>query len=391
MHTALMTPAGEALRAMLPAGADPYATIELACHTAFLVRDRAVMPGLDDVAKTDPELTAGLVITLAALVDIDTRPDDMLAWLGTHEGREQEHARMIGALVEAREEYDEAAADTLPEVTLESMRDLIHAARLAGVQHPCGTPAGAARHNKRGQRPCFRCLTARRIYVAATDEERALVHEPLPHPNYKTKLCDHPPVECGTLTGYDHHIRREQAPCADCRSAMAAAIDDIAPMVRHGTAEGYEMHRNRHEKACSDCEQAIKRLLSEVVLLPATKRKSCGSHAGYNAHVEAGETQCVRCRRAQARYDAERRVQRVKDQKWPATWRKSCGTMQGYRAHTSAGEHFCEPCREAQHEQYLSRKAQKASAEPVVATWPEQFVADLLAEQAERATAESAA
>lgn len=389
MHTAQMTPAGEALRAMLPAGADPYATIEHAFHVAFLVRDRHVIPGLVDGAETNPEMTASLIVTLAALVDIDSRPDMMLDWLGTHEGRERETARMIGALAEAREEYDEAGGDTLPEVTLESMRDLIHASRLAGVANPCGTPAGLARHNRRKQRPCFRCRAAGRLFAKATPEERELVHKPLLHPNFKPQLCDHPPVECGTLTGYEHHIRHDQAPCDECRQALAAVVNDIVPVVKCGTAAGYELHRERDEKPCRACGKAVTALLADVALLAPTKRPSCGSHAGYTAHVSAGEVACQRCRRAQSRYDAGRRRRKSKGQKKSPTKRDSCGSHAGYNAHSSAGEHYCDACYEAQKAYDAARHARKTGlpAEPTVTEhaaqvldWPERIVTEVLAE-----------
>jgi hypothetical protein len=384
---------------MLPAGADPYATIDFACHMAFLVRDRQVMPELVDGVKANPELTASLVVTLAALVDIDTRPADMLDWLGTYEGRERETARMIGALAEARQEYDEAAADTLPEVTLESIRDLNHAARLAGVQHPCGTPAGLARHYRRKQQPCMRCRAAGRLLDKATAEERALVHQPLLHPNFKPMLCDHPLVECGTLSGYDHHARRGEAPCEECTRALTAAMADVVQVVRCGTAAGYEMHRERDEKPCAACGKAIAALLTDVALLAPTKRPSCGSHAGYNAHGAAGEVACQHCRKAQTKYDARRRRRRTSQKKAP-THRPSCGSHAGYNAHGAAGEYYCDACFEGQQlydaERHLRRAGRTVSPavtgpDAQVFNWPDSVVADLLAEHQLTQSAEPAA
>lgn len=223
MHTAQKTAAGEALREMLPDGADPYATLELAFHTAFLARDINMMPDLIAVVASDPELAAGLIVTLAALVDIDQRPEHMLDWLGTYEGREQETVRLVGALTEARQEYDIAAADTLPEVTLESMRAVRHNAKLAGVLMPCGTTAAYSRHINRKQKPCTRCNRARYLYDNATPEQKALLKEPLAGFNKMPQPPLKPPTwrpNCGKRTGYRAHKTAQEEPCDSCYEAI---------------------------------------------------------------------------------------------------------------------------------------------------------------------------
>lgn len=388
MHTAQKTAAGESLRVMLPDGSDPYATIELACHTAFLARDRVMMPELTTVAAADPQLAAGLIVTLAALVDIDARPDTLLDWLGTHEGREQETIRTLAALTEARQEYDEAAADRLPEVTLESIRDLIHAARLAGVAQPCGTPAGFARHGKRKQTPCWRCRTARRLYENATPEERALIKKPLPNTNLKAPVCEHPIVECGTLAGYDFHIRDEEPPCAACRQVFAAMLAEVMPLPRHGTGAGFDAHAERGEKPCIDCRRAVQ-LVDD--LAPPKKRASCGSSSGYAAHKRQRERPCERCSKARSRQDAARRKRKQRQDKLPPTWRPSCGSRAGYNAHCRAGEERCDACAQAQQvysaEQYARRTGQPIPhaepSPPVVApSWPDGLIRDLMQEVA---------
>lgn len=223
LPNAAPTPAGEALRALLPPRSDPYATIELAAHVAFLVRDRDLMPDLLDVVKAYPDLAAGLIVTLACLVDIDARPQDLLGWLGDHAGRGQETTRMVGAMAEARSEYEEEAADTLPPVTLESMRAMRHNAVLAGVMLPCGTTAAYNRHINRKQRPCSRCTTARWLYDNAGPEQRALLKRPLDGYDKVGGGGTKPPMwrpSCGRRAGYVAHKKANEEPCDPCYAGL---------------------------------------------------------------------------------------------------------------------------------------------------------------------------
>lgn len=321
------TPAGEALRALLPTGADPYTTVDLACHTAFLVRDRSVLPDLVDLVRVDPELSAGLIVALAALVDVDSTPNAMLEWLGTEDGRMKEQLRMVGALAEARQEHDDAAADTLPEVTLDSMRAVAHVARLAGVMQPCGTMGGHARHRQKKDRVCYRCDRARSLYERATPEEKELLKTPLAAPGRKVS-----PAACGTVAGYDQHIEFGERPCTPCLSA-AAAVVVTAPKQ------------------------------------PGKNRGSCGSHVGFNKHTDKNEEPCTRCRAAQRVYDAARkRVKRAagkpappvvelgEDGKPVTQVRPVCGQPRGFAAHKRRGEDPCRPCVEAQRVYEADRK-----------------------------------
>lgn len=295
MPTAQRTRAGEALRAMLPAGTDPYAMVQLASETAFLVRDRETRPGIADVVRSDPNLAAALITTLAALVDVDDRPASMLRWLGSTRGAEQETARMIAALAEARAEYDEAAndgyadgyaagyevssgygqelPDTLPPVTFESIRELAHAARIARVSQPCGTVGGWSRHMRKKQKPCGRCSQARTVYDNATPEQIELLKTPLTGGN-------HPPAaapKCGTVAGYDAHQEFGEKPCRQCLQAAADVV--------------------RKSDAAERARTALK---------PPVTRSNCGSHSGYNRHKAHHEDACEPCRAAQKTYDDER-------------------------------------------------------------------------------------
>jgi hypothetical protein len=223
---AAQTDAEKALSLLLPDGADPATTIELACHVAFLVHDRDVLTGLTDVVRADPDLAAGLLVTLAAMVDVDQRPDDLIAWLGTPASRQQDTVRTAGALTEARADYDDAGGDTLPEVTLETMREMIHASKLHGVVQPCGTPAAHARHVKRKQKPCFRCTRARYLYDQATPDERKLLTTPITAPGHTVRCLCHSKrparaQKCGTRYGYETHISRGEDPCVACRKARS--------------------------------------------------------------------------------------------------------------------------------------------------------------------------
>jgi hypothetical protein len=237
--TAHLTNAGEALRAMLPAGSDPYSTIDLAGHLAFLARDRQLLPELVDVVKTMPDLAAGLLVTLAAMVDVDSRPSELLHWLGTHEGRQTEALRSTAALAEARQEWDDASADTLPPVTLESMREMAHVARLARVKQPCGTIGAHSRHLRDGKDPCPRCVWARWLYDNATAAERRLMRMPL--------------VGCAKHPNGDGR-------CKACKEiADEAAGRKLSPAVirpQCGQRKGYELHRYHHEERCTACRLA---------------------------------------------------------------------------------------------------------------------------------------
>ena len=322
------TPAGEALRALLPDGADPYAAIDLACHTAFLVRDRDIVSDLSAVVRADPDLAAGLIVALGALVDVDATPTKLLAWLGTEDGRLQESGRMVGALAEARQEYDDVAADTLPEVTLESMRAMEHAARLARVMAPCGTMGGHARHSSNKQPVCYRCTRARWLFDNATPEQRELVKAPLVPSNHFLPLA---PL-CGTVGGYDRHREFDERVCTPCLTAAASAVI-----------------RSPH--------------------LPAAIRVSCGSHVGYNKHCDKDEDPCTDCRAGQRIYDTARKRLKREAKKGPAVAvelgedgkpvtqiRETCGHPRGFAAHKRNDEDPCGRCREAQRVYEAERK-----------------------------------
>lgn len=230
MSTAHRTPAGEALRGLLPDGADPYELIQLGCDLAYQARDDDPLPGCVDLVKEDPEQAAALLVTLAALVDIDSTPGDMLGWLADPAGQQEETARRLAAYAAAREEVEADLADTLPPVTLESMRELAHTARIAGALHPCGTLGGWYRHRaKGGGKTCNRCRTARALYDAATPEQRALLRTPMDRRRYK--------APCGTPQGYNAHRDRSEDPCDDCRTARAKY-----------DAERYQARRARQTK-----------------------------------------------------------------------------------------------------------------------------------------------
>jgi hypothetical protein len=216
--TVAQTGAESALRMMLPASVDTAATIELACHTAFLVRDREPLADLDAVVRTDPEAAAGLIVALAAMVDVDKRPRDLLAWIGNTAALQQGTVLAVGALAEARKEYDDVGADTLPPVTLESMRQMAHVARLTGARQPCGTIAAHRRHVRAGHQPCLRCQQARELYDSATPEQRKLIR----HPPATTATQARP--SCGSPAGYVAHLAAtpKEDPCDPCRAARKA-------------------------------------------------------------------------------------------------------------------------------------------------------------------------
>lgn len=249
--SAAHTRAGEALRAMLPAGADPAAAIEFACHLAFLVRDRVVVDDLIDAVKLHPDQATALIVTLAALVDIDRRPDDLLSWLSSQGSLEQATARAAGAVVEARQEYDEAAADTLPEVTLHSMVEMAHAAAVARVRTPCGTIGAYYRHIKNQTPVCLRCERAREIWKQATPGQREMMKRP--------KL--RPPA-------------RPQP-----RPAAAPVVEPAPPLV------------------CDSCQRRV-----PGEKLPPKTRPSCGKRSGYNMHTKHNEQPCPACSAANSEY-----------------------------------------------------------------------------------------
>jgi hypothetical protein len=224
------TSAGERLRELLPDGSDPYLTIDLAGHVAFLVRDRQTGPELTEIVKAFPELAAGLIVALAAMVDVDARPGDLLDWLGTHKGLHYDTIRTAAALNEARQEVDDTASDTLPPVTLETMRAMRHNAELMGVWHPCGTLAAHSRHVRNKERPCVRCTTARWLYDNATPDQRKLLTRPLDGYGKVGDLDRKPPTwrsRCGERAGYVAHKKANEEPCDDCYAALRRRSLDL--------------------------------------------------------------------------------------------------------------------------------------------------------------------
>lgn len=383
------TEAGERLRAMLPDGTDPYLTIDLAGHVAFLARDRQLLPGLLDVVNTMPELTAGLIVALAAMVDIDARPGDLIDWLGTAEDRRRETTRMIGALAEARQEYDDATADTLPGVTLESMRAAAHAANLAGVLHPCGTNGAYAREKAAGKDACPRCERAHALWLHASPQERALLKTPLTAQGGRRVVA-----VCGTAAGYEAHVKAGEDPCPVCQKAIDGMLAALVPppAAPCGTVAGYDAHTKHGQKRCRICRDAIAVVLADVPVFPPKKRPSCGSCPGYNAHARRREIACGPCSEARAKYDAEqyrkRQAQRRRKMKKPPIRRRSCGSHAGYVAHGHVGERACDDCALAQRQYDAARHNRQAAqnSKPTAAPavdlgqqmhWPESFVQDL--------------
>jgi hypothetical protein len=323
---ATQTTAVEALRAMLPAGADPAATIELACHTAFLVRDRLIADDLAESIAEFPAQAAALIVALASMVDVDRNPRSLLAWLGNIRALEQQTTLAMGALAEARQEYDEAA-DTLPEVTLESMREMAHVARLARAIMPCGTIGAFHRHLKAKQRPCSRCLRANELWKAASQEERDLVKTPMERADRGRIEGTWPAPTCGTVGGYDLHQQYGEAPCEPCLAAAKEAAKFPSPKK------------------------------------PPTARPNCGSHGGYNGHTSRGENPCDRCRAAEKKHQAARYLRNKRAKRAAQTpRRKSCGSHAGYNAHSYYGETPCEDCQQAQRVYDANRHIPKLSA-----------------------------
>lgn len=265
MLTAAQTQAGEALRAMLPAGADPDAMIEHASHLVLLVHDRVLQEDLHALVASEPDRAVGLIITLAALVDVDSGPARRLSWLGSTEALTADSLRTAGAFIEARKEYDEAGGDTLPPVTLESMRLLAHAARVAGVAQPCGTIGGWGRHVRMDKKVCARCRTARRLYDNASPAERKLVTTPLAGPAPK------PP---GRMP--------KAAPSASAIAPPPASADE--PGQRRGSTG--RAKKNQYN--------------------PPVLRRSCGKRSGYIQHRRHHEKPCEPCSAAQAAYSAQK-------------------------------------------------------------------------------------
>lgn len=263
------TQAEKALAVMLPAGADPKTLIEDACHLVFLSRDRVMQDDLATMVADDPDRAVGLLVTLAAFVDADRSPDEMIAWLGGNRGRDQETARTIGALEEARAEYAAEAADTLPEVTFESMREMIHLAKMSDVVQPCGTPAAHARHLKRKQRPCPRCVKARQIYDDLTGEQRELLRTPITKADHFVRcLCHYKKSQkrpnCGEPGGYNSHKARGEDPCIPCRKARSEY--DARRHAERLAAEGRAPARAVRKWADVD----LNALPDEPVKVPAT-------------------------------------------------------------------------------------------------------------------------
>jgi hypothetical protein len=342
MHTALPTAAGEALRALLPADADPHTTIDLAARTAFLVRDRDALPEITAMVRADADRAAALIVTLAAMVDVDARPSAMLGWLAPDDDHDSDTARTVGALQEARREMAALAGDALvpvtaesialitacqadhpdPDVvfpvTLETMRALSHAARAAGILQPCGTTGGYARHLTRKEAPCARCTKASNLYTHATPEQKALLKTP--------PLVA---VECGTLAGFDAHRTAGTAPCAGCLAAAQLVVGIAPPAVECGTVTGFDAHIKAGKKPCRACLAAGREALKEIP-------PSCGTVAGYDVHIKAGKKPCTRCAAAVAKFTP-----------LPPKQRERCGERAGYVAHKRAGEKACDPCEEA--------------------------------------------
>jgi hypothetical protein len=79
------------------------------------------------------------------------------------------------------------------------------------------------------------------------------------------------PASCGTIVGYDAHVRAGRKPCQRCVDAVVAAVGQ----------------------------------------LPMKQRPQCGERAGYVAHKRAGEQTCGPCTLAQRRYSLEQYDKRL--------------------------------------------------------------------------------
>lgn len=348
--TAHRTHAGEALRIMLPASTDPYALAELAAETAFLVRDRNIAGDAATLARVDPDLAAALIVTLAAMIDVDRKPADLLSWLGTGDQLADDSARTLGALAEARLMYEEAGGDTLPPVTLESMRAAAHAAALAGTVQPCGTVAAERRHQVKKSRPCVRCAEARRIYDRATPEERAWLKTMpvLPGQVLKVKECSGCAPVCGTAAGYDAHLKLRQPPCADCQQVVAGLAGNTLPPVTLDSI-------------------AALAIAAKLAGVP----HPCGTPGAWVRHRRHGEVPCPRCTLAYNIVDRatpeERTALQDKIRK-AERGTSSCGTASGYALHRYYQEDPCDPCiegrREADREYAANRRASRRAPKP---------------------------
>lgn len=96
---------------------------------------------------------------------------------------------------------------------------------------------------------------------------------------------------------------------------------------------------------------------------PRIPTSTCGTHAGYQAHVYYRQEACASCKKAQAEYHREYRRRAKRGEITPRTQlTDNCGTNAGYMRHIRRGVDACQPCRAA-HSKYTSGHKLKQRAE----------------------------
>lgn len=130
----------------------------------------------------------------------------------------------------------------------------------------------------------------------------------------------------------------------EARDARIAANGGPAPVVVPcGTVEGFNEHMRNKEQSCGPCRKAKREWYADRTVESAPLSRPlqpCGTPAAYGRHIKKGEPPCEECTAANTAY--KRTVTGAKP-RGPA----KCGTPAGRSRHAREGTAICDPCRDA--------------------------------------------
>lgn len=130
---------------------------------------------------------------------------------------------------------------------------------------PCGTPAAALRHKRKGEELCEPCKEAKR--KESRDRRARIKAERESNPLKPAQLRS----QCGTRAGANYHRDHGEQRCTECLEAERAYNratyhrnkGPAKPMGRkpdpreHGTHKGFWQHKRTKEPMCEPCRLAF--------------------------------------------------------------------------------------------------------------------------------------
>ncbi len=204
------TPVDKAMSLLFAGRESPYTMLKSAMRYPVPVQDgdvQEVFAALDEMVTTKPSRVVDLVVALAALVDVEKTPSELLEWMcPAGERPKQRPSEAQCGTVDGHIAHVEGGQEPCRPCQAAFDRAVRPVKKRSGPAE-CGTPAGWQRHKRAKEDPCDPCKDAMRAYWKGHYDRN---YKPV-RPERSTKL-----IGCPSRAGYEWHVRHGEEPCAGC-------------------------------------------------------------------------------------------------------------------------------------------------------------------------------